>query len=96
MSIVIGDWRIRQADPHNLVTEHYHVASSNNRKGGTAPKWHLTGNYFQSVRSAIAFVRRQAAKDAVLDDRAVVAADEFLRRLEELDAGIEEAISKLV
>lgn len=58
-----GGYRLEVMDDRNWKLRHHHVAASNNGRGGGAAKWHDTGNYFQSLGPALAFVLERRMRD---------------------------------
>ena len=68
-----GGYRLAVRDERNWKLQHWHVAASNNGSGGSAAKWHDTGNYFQRLGPALAHVfelrmRDEGAPDESLRD----------------------------
>lgn len=82
-----GSYRLVVMDERNWKLQHLHVPASNNGRGGTEAKWHDTGNYFQTLGSALAFVferrmREEGEPDEALADamrRAGAIRDELMR-----------------
>ena len=58
-----GGYRLAVLDDRNWKLQHWHVAASNNGRGGTEAKWHDTGNYFQQLGAALAFVLERRMRD---------------------------------
>ena len=58
-----GGYRLEVMDDRNWKLRHHHVAASNNGRGGGAAKWHDTGNYFQSLGAALAYVFERRMRD---------------------------------
>lgn len=68
-----GGYRLIVHDALNWKLQHWHVAASNNGRGGGHAKWHDTGNFFQTLGSALAFVferrtREEGGPDEALAD----------------------------
>ena len=66
-----GGYRLEVMDDRNWKLQHHHVAASNNGRGGGAAKWHDTGNYFQSLGPALAFVLERRMRDEGEPDEAL-------------------------
>ena len=81
-----GSYRLAVMDERNWKLQHLHVPASTNGRGGTEAKWHDTGNYFQKLGPALAFVferrmREEGAPDEALADameRAEAIRDELM------------------
>lgn len=81
-----GGYRLAVMDDRNWKLQHWHVAASNNGRGGSAAKWHDTGNYFQQLGAALAYVferrmREEGEPDESLADameRAEAIRDELM------------------
>ena len=58
-----GGYRLAVMDDRNWRLQHHHVAASNNGRGGGAAKWHDTGNFFQQLGPALAFVLERRMRD---------------------------------
>lgn len=58
-----GGYRLAVRDERNWKLQHWHVAASNNGRGGSAAKWYDTGNYFQTLGAALAFVLEMRMRD---------------------------------
>lgn len=58
-----GGYRLVAHDDRNWRLEHFHVAASNNGKGDPEPKWHRTGQYFQRLGPALAYVLERRMRD---------------------------------
>ena len=68
-----GSYRLVVMDERNWKLQHLHVPASNNGRGGTEAKWNDTGNYFQQLGPALAFVferrmREEGGPDEALAD----------------------------
>ena len=81
-----GSYRLAVVDERNWKLQHLHVPASNNGRGGTEAKWHDTGNYFQKIGAALAYVferrmREEGEQDESLRDvmeRAEAIRDELM------------------
>lgn len=74
--IQVGDWRIVRHDERNLETMHFH--GSKRGYGDGTPKWHKTGNYFQSVHAAVEFIIKSEIRSEAGDEGVVRTLAEFL------------------
>ena len=81
-----GGYRLIVHDALNWKLQHWHAAASNNGRGDGRAKWRDTGNYFQTLGAALAYVyerrmREEGAPDEALADamaRAQAVRDELL------------------
>ena len=82
-----GSYRLVVMDERNWKLQRLHVPASNNGRGGTEAKWNDTGNYFQQLGAALAYVferrmREEGEPDEALADameRAESIRDELMR-----------------
>lgn len=81
-----GGYRIVVRDSRNWALQHYHASTSKNGLGDGSAKWRDTGNYFQTLGTALAYVlerrmREEGVEDETLADamaRAQAIRDELL------------------
>lgn len=66
-----GGYRLAVRDERNWKLQHWHVAASNNGSGGSAAKWHDTGNFFQRLAPALAYVFELRMRDEGEPDEAL-------------------------
>ena len=66
-----GSYRLAVMDERNWKLQHLHVPASNNGRGGTEAKWHDTGNYFQQLGAALAFVFERRMREEGEPDEAL-------------------------
>ena len=66
-----GGYRLAVRDDRNWKLQHWHVAASNNGSGDSAAKWYDTGNYFQRLGPALAFVFELRMRDEGEPDEAL-------------------------
>ena len=71
-----GGYRLAVMDDRNWKLQHHHVAASNNSRGGSAAKWHDTGNYFQQLGAALAYVFERRMREEGEPDEALADAME--------------------
>ena len=71
-----GGYRLAVMDDRNWKLQHHHVAASNNGRGGGAAKWHDTGNYFQTIGPALAFVLERRMREEGVEDESLADAME--------------------
>ena len=70
---ICGGYRLVMRDSRNWALQHYHASVPKNGRGDGHAKWHDTGNYFQTLGAALAFVferrmREEGAPDEALKD----------------------------
>ena len=57
-------YRLVRRDAKNWETQHWHCAAPNNpKRRSEKPAWHGTGNYFQRLDTALAWVYEQALRE---------------------------------
>lgn len=66
-----GSYRLVVMDERNWKLHHLHVPASNNGRGRSEPKWHDTGNYFQRLGAALAYVFERRAREEGAPDEAL-------------------------
>ena len=81
-----GGYRLTARDSRNWALQHFHASTPKNGRGDGSAKWFDTGNFFQTLGAALAFVyerrmREEGAPDEALADamaRAQAVRDELL------------------
>ena len=83
---ICGGYRLVMRDSRNWALQHFHASTPKNGRGDGGVKWHDTGNYFQKLGPALAFVferrmREEGEPDEVLGqaiERAEAIRDELM------------------
>ena len=83
-----GGYRLVAHDECNWRLQHWHVPASNNGRGGTEAKWHDTGNYFQRLGQALAFVFERRMREEGGPDESLADAMERAERIRDELMGV--------